>query len=340
MRVPNLRLAVVPPRGNFSTGSRKAATRRRPERVPFPDDSQPLDTKARRVIETPLTCKEERPSLLPDDRQGRRVMRTGVVGRAVLEITREYELSQAQSRVQELTAANRRKDEFLAILSHELRTPLSSMRYALCLLSKQTDEADAQKRTQELIERQLTGLIRLVDGLLDVSRITNRRLHLNLARMDLRAIVASSIETLQSALHERHQRLSIEFPATPVWVRADACRLEQVFVNLIANASRYTDAGGELGVRMHTNDGHAVIRIRDSGIGIAPNALVHIFDLFAQANSDGRSSAGLGVGLAVVRELVELHEGRVAAASPGLGLGSEFSVYLPSAAPGAGVLSA
>ena len=124
-----------------------------------------------------------------------------------------------------------------------------------------------------------------------------------------------------------------------MWVQADTCRLEQVFVNLIANASRYTDTGGELGVHMHTHEGHAVVRIRDSGIGIAPNALVHIFDLFAQANSDARSSAGLGVGLAVVRELVELHEGRVAAASPGLGLGSEFSVYLPSAAPAASALS-
>lgn len=258
-------------------------------------------------------------------------MRTGVVGRVVRETTRQHELMQAQLRVQELTAANGRKDEFLAILSHELRSPLASMRYALCLLSKQTDEADAQKRTQELMERQLARLTRLVDGLLDVSRITNRRLHLTLERVDLRVIVASSLDTLQFDLGEREQRLSIEFPATPVWVHADACRLEQVFVNLIANASRYTNTGGSIRVRMHTHERQAVVRIRDSGIGIAPEALIHIFELFAQANSDTRPSLGLGVGLAVVRELVELHEGRVAAASPGLGQGSEFTVYLASA---------
>ena len=332
VRVANMRLAVTPARGSFSADSRKATTRRPSRRLPFSADSHRLDLRARLVTETPLVSRKECPPLPTDHRLGDRVTRTGVVRRGVLEITRQHELSQAQSRVEELTAANRRKDEFLAILSHELRSPLSSMRYALCLLSKQTDEADAQKRTQELMERQLARLTRLVDGLLDVSRITNRRLHLTLARIDLRVIVASSIETLQAVLDEHNQHLSIDFPATPVWVQADASRLEQVFVNLIANASRYTDAGGDLGVRMHTNEGYAVIRIRDSGIGIAPNALVHIFDLFAQANSDARSSAGLGVGLAVVRELVELHEGRVAAASPGLGQGSEFSVYLPSAA--------
>jgi two-component system, sensor histidine kinase len=339
VRVGNFPLGPTPPRGSFNTASRKAAARRRPGRLPFPDDSLPLEIKSPRAIQTPLFPKEDWPPLMADDRHGNRVTRNGVVGRVVLEITRQHELTQAQIRVQELTAANRRKDEFLAILSHELRSPLSSMRYALCLLSKQTDEADAQKRTQELMARQLGRLTRLVDGLLDVSRITNRRLRLKLVRMDLRAIVTGSIETLQSDFHVRDQRLSIEFPTTPVWVQADACRLEQVFVNLLANASRYTDSGGTVKVRMQTSEGHAVVHIRDSGIGIAPDALMHIFELFSQANSDARSSTGLGVGLAVVRELVELHEGRVIAASPGLGQGSEFSVHLPSAAPVVAALS-
>jgi two-component system, sensor histidine kinase len=336
-RVSNLRLGTAPIRGNFTIGSRKAATMRGPG-IAFPQDSRRPDLKARRSTQALLFSKED--YLQTDDQQGNRGTRSGAVGRVVLEITRQHELTQAQSRVQELTAANRRKDEFLAILSHELRTPLSSMGYALCLLNKQADEPDAQKRTQELMERQLARMTRLVDGLLDVSRITNRQLHLKLARVDLRVIVASSIETLQASLQERSQRLSIEFPTTPVWVQADICRLEQVFVNLIANASRYTDKGGNLGIRILTNEGQAVIRIRDSGIGIAPDALVYIFDLFAQANADARSSAGLGIGLAVVRELVELHEGRVTATSGGLGQGSEFSVYLPSAPPGANGVSA
>jgi two-component system CheB/CheR fusion protein len=146
--------------------------------------------------------------------------------------------------------------------------------------------------------------------------------------------VNNAIETLESDLNERSHRLATELPDTPVWLHADPCRLEQVFVNLVANASRYTDAGGELTVGMHAGEGQAVVRVRDSGIGIAPHALAHIFDLFKQANgADPRSKAGLGVGLAVVRKLVELHGGSVTAASAGLGQGSEFTVRLRTLHP-------
>jgi signal transduction histidine kinase len=237
---------------------------------------------------------------------------------------------QARLRIEELAAANRRKDEFLAMLSHELRSPLASIHYAVLLLDRQMGAALAQHRMQAVIERQLRRMTHLVDELLDVSRITSGRMHLQRERLDLRDVVNHALETLESDITERHHRLSTELPDMPVWLEGDPYRLEQVFVNLLANASRYTDAGGELAVWIHTIDGQAVVRVRDSGIGIAPDALPHIFDLFKQAHEDDpRSKAGLGVGLAVVRTLVELHGGSVAAASAGSGQGSEFTVRLP-----------
>jgi signal transduction histidine kinase len=238
----------------------------------------------------------------------------------------------AQLRVKELERANRRKDEFLAMLSHELRSPLASLHYAVRLLGGPTgEEAPARLRMQALIERQLSRMTFLVDELLDVSRITSGCVHLQRERIDLRVIVSNAIETLGPDIHARQHRLSVEIPDAPIWLLADPARLEQVFVNLLANALRYTDTGGVLTVFVHTNRGHCVICVRDSGVGIAPEALPHIFELFKQGNAaDPRSKAGLGVGLAVVRNLVELHGGSVTAASAGRGQGSEFTVRLPT----------
>src|SRR3984893_10383876 len=231
--------------------------------------------------------------------------------RGVRDIT-SYSLRQARSRVEELAAANRRKDEFLAVLSH------------------QTQDTPARQKTQAMIQRQVRRMTRLVQDLLDVSRIAQGRLHLQRERIDLREVVSNAIETLESDINERHHRLTTALPDAPVWLQADPGRLEQVFVNLLANASRYTDAGGELAVRVHTRDGQAVVSIRDSGIGVAPDALAHIFDLFRQADAAApRSKSGLGIGLALVRTLVELHGGSVTAASAGVGQGSEFTVRLP-----------
>jgi signal transduction histidine kinase len=150
-------------------------------------------------------------------------------------------------------------------------------------------------------------------------------------RIDLRLVVNNAIETLQPDISDRGHHLCVALPHLPVWLQGDSWRLEQVFVNLLANASKYTDAGGELAVWMHTRgDGQAVVRIRDSGIGIAPDALPRIFDLFRQTDeADDRSRSGLGIGLALVRNLVESHGGSVIAASAGLGKGSEFTVRLP-----------
>jgi two-component system, sensor histidine kinase len=237
---------------------------------------------------------------------------------------------QTRLRLEELVSENRRKDEFLAILSHELRSPLASIHNAVCLLRAHMGETSALQRIQALIERQVHRMTQLADDLLDISRINHGRLHLQRERIDVRVIVSNSIETLESQINERHHRLTTSAPDVPVWVQADPRRLEQVFVNVLANACRYTDAGGDLAVWVHTHDGQAVVRVRDSGIGIAPDALPHIFDLFKQANEgDPRSRSGLGIGLALVRDLVELHGGSVTAASSGPGQGSEFTVRLP-----------
>ena len=208
--------------------------------------------------------------------------------------------------------------------------PLASIQNAVHLLSAQTGETPARQGAQALIERQVRRMTRLVDDLLDVSRISHGRLRLRRERIDLRLVVGNAIETLQSDIKERNHKLAVALPDAPVWLQADPWRLEQVFVNLLANASKYTDAGGELAAWMHTRDGQVVVRIRDSGIGIAPDALPHIFDLFRQTDeAAARSRSGLGIGLALVRNLVEAHGGSVTAGSAGLGKGSEFTVRLP-----------
>jgi signal transduction histidine kinase len=299
------------------------------------DGTLVVDREIRRVIGTAL-CVE--PKTLPPKQvaavlNGHTSTPVRLLGSVVRDLTRpSWPLRQARLQVEELALANRCKDEFLAMLSHELRSPLASIHYAVSLMGKQMGEAPAQQRMQALIERQLHRMTLLVDELLDVSRITSGRLHLQRERLDLRDIMRNAIETLESNINGRNHRLSTEFADMPVWMEGDPCRLEQVFVNLLANASRYTAAGGELAVSVLTHEGQAVARVRDSGIGIAPEALPHIFDLFKQAHEgDPRSRDGLGVGLAVVRNLIELHGGSVTAASGGSGHGSEFTIRLPMA---------
>lgn len=234
-----------------------------------------------------------------------------------------------QSRVDELATAKSRNDESLAIVSHELRGPLAAIKNAVAILGSRAADTAVREKARGMIERQVRRMTRLVDDLLDVARISQNRLVLQCERLDLRAVVRDAVDTLDAEISHKKQRITISMPDGPVWSQGDADRLEQVFVNLIANASRYTDVGGELTVWMHMREAQAVIRIRDSGIGIAPELLPHVFDLFKQGNTaDLRSAPGLGVGLAVVRNLLELHGGSVTAASAGLGHGSEFAVLL------------
>ena len=239
-------------------------------------------------------------------------------------------LHQARRRVEELANANRRKDEFLAVLGHELRSPLASIVNGIHLLIHHKQDALASQKMQAMIERQVGRMTQLVDDLLDVSRITHGRLRLQREQIDLREVVSNAIQTLESDIRQRNHRVTLSLPDAPVWLLADPGRLEQVFVNLLANASKYTDTGGELTVAGRVQDDQAVVRVRDSGMGIAAEVLPHLFDLFWQADAAvSRSQSGLGVGLALVRNLVESHGGLVTAHSAGPGQGSEFTVYLP-----------
>ncbi len=238
-------------------------------------------------------------------------------------------LRQAQLRVEQLISTNRRKDELLAVVSHELRSPLAAIRNCVFVL-RQSGGNPAQQRAQAVIERQVGRMTQLIEDLLDVSRISQGRQHLQRERIDLRVVLSHAIETLDADINERCQQLITALPDTPVWLRADAQRLEQVFVNLLANASKYTDRNGVLTVRAQVREAQAVVCIRDSGIGIPPESLPHIFELFRQADEAvPRSRSGLGIGLAVVRNLVQMHGGTVTAASAGRYLGSEFTVRLP-----------
>jgi len=303
-------------------------------RLPFAEDGVFIvDADSGRVLEAlPLTRQGNAERINGDvahNTGSHRQMETP--HKSVRDITPHMRLlRRARRRVKALAAANRRKDEFLATLSHELRSPLASIQYALHLLSTEAGEASARQGAQARIERQVRRMTRLVDDLVEVSWINHGRLRLRRERIDLRLVVNNAIETLQPDIKERNHHLSVALPDSPVWLQADSWRLEQVFVNLLANASKYTDAGGELAVWMHTRDGEVVVRIRDSGIGIASDALPRIFDLFRQTDeADDRSRSGLGIGLALVRNLVETHGGIVVATSAGAGKGSEFTVHLP-----------
>jgi len=307
-------------------------------RLPRAEDMIPIpDANSDPVLETQPIAAPNGGSRLNgdvvhniDSQVGARILDSDVCGIT----SRRRSARQAPLQVQELGAANRCKDEFLAILSHELRSPLAAIQNAVYLLGSQTGQTPARQRAQALIERQVRRMRQLVDDLLDLSRINHGRLHLQCERIDLRVVASNAIETLESDINECHQQLITALPDAPVWLRADPWRLEQVFVNLLSNASKYTDSGGVLELSVHTREGQAVVRIRDSGIGISPEALPHIFDLFRQGDDAvPRSKSGLGIGLALVRTLVELHGGSVTAASAGAERGSEFTVRLPRGSP-------
>lgn len=235
--------------------------------------------------------------------------------------------------IDELLGAHDLKDEFLAILGHELRSPLNAVQNAVRILSGESGQDPfVQKRMHALIERQVRHMTQLTASLVDVSRISRGELRLQCEPIDLRIVLGHAVETMESDLQHRGHRLATLWPGTPVWLHGDADRLNEVFRNLLGNASKYTPPGGDLGLSLRIHDGDAVVCVRDSGIGIAPEALPRIFDLFMQADQAAACSrSGLGIGLALVHTLVELHGGRVSAFSDGLGQGSEFTVWLPLA---------
>jgi len=245
-------------------------------------------------------------------------------------------LEDARTRAEEAT---RSKDEFLAMLGHELRNPLAPIMTALQLMRLKNQTS----REQEIIERQVASLMRLVDDLLDVSRITRGKIDLQRRFVELAEVAARAIETASPALERKQQHLDIDVPATGLVLHADPARLAQVIANLLTNASKYSDEGRVIALRARREGGHVVTRVRDNGIGIASDMLDRVFDLFEQhPQALDRSAGGLGLGLAIVRSLVHMHGGRVRAVSEGIGHGSEFIVELPLAAavaPSAGVVA-
>ncbi len=254
------------------------------------------------------------PRLAPDGRV------TGYVGSSP-DIT---EMKEAVAHVRE---AMKVKDAFLASVAHELRQPINAALAALGVMRARRDGA-TDERASAVLERQLRQMSRVVDDLLEASRIVRGDIALELADVDLRQIVQDALDTAAPALEEPHHRLETSLPDTPVIVRADAARIQQVLVNLLSNAGKYTPAGGTIRVAVERAPGRATIGVRDSGIGIPPEALGRIFDLFSRgtAVSDHR---GFGIGLAVARKLVEQHGGSIEARSAGPGAGAEFIVSLP-----------
>jgi signal transduction histidine kinase/ActR/RegA family two-component response regulator len=228
-----------------------------------------------------------------------------------------------------LRKSDQRKDEFLAMLGHELRNPLAPIVNAVQLLRLQPCESKLQQQAHTIIERQLGQLIRLVDDLLEVSRISTGRIHLQRQQLDMRAIVERGVETVRLSIEQRRHELEVHLPPSAIWIDGDPARLEQVVVNLLNNAAKYTDEDGHIWLSLQQEGDEAALQVRDSGVGIAPELLPHIFDLFTQSErSLARSQGGLGIGLSLVQRIVEMHGGTVAASSA-VGQGSEFVVRLP-----------
>ncbi|RAK00212.1 PAS domain S-box-containing protein [Larkinella arboricola] len=242
-------------------------------------------------------------------------------------ITDISELKQAEEALKE---ASRRKDEFLAMLAHELRNPLASIRLGMGLLSW-TDETDpVLEQTVGLINQQVDHLVRLVDELLDVSRISRGKIELKPERVELGALVKSAVEAIRPQYEALDKPLHLTPCPLPLFVQGDPTRLAQVVTNLLTNGLRYTGLHGQVWISLRAKGQEAVLRVADNGIGLAPDQLTAIFELFVQVDvSLARSQGGLGIGLTLVKRLVEMHGGRVEARSPGLGQGSEFVVYLP-----------
>jgi PAS domain S-box-containing protein len=230
-----------------------------------------------------------------------------------------------------LEAADRQKDEFLAMLAHELRNPLAPIRNAMELLTRMIPAESRIQSALGMTKRQVAQLSRLVDDLLDVSRITQRRIELKRCAIDLPSIIAHAVETVEPLLKEKQLDMSITTSSyQPLHVNADPARLTQCVVNVLTNAAKYTDSGGSIRVRTSARNSTAVIEIADNGAGIAPELLPRVFDLFVQGDRTlDRSQGGLGIGLSVVKRLVEMHDGEVIARSAGLGQGSAFEIRLP-----------
>ncbi|MEX2496728.1 MAG: PAS domain S-box protein [Woeseia sp.] len=251
-------------------------------------------------------------------------------GRMVEAQSAGIDITQRKNIERALQEADRRKDEFLATLAHELRDPLAPIGNSLQILKQAGDDSELAEKAQHAIGRQISHLVRLVDDLLDVSRITRDKLELRRSRVELGVVVRQSVDTCEAAARENGLTIEMRLPRAPVYLNADPVRLAQIFNNLLNNACKYTPRGGYIQVTAKQLDGDAVISVKDSGMGVPGDRLESIFEMFKQVpQRAGQPTGGLGIGLTLVKRLVELHEGSITATSPGIGKGSEFLVRLP-----------
>jgi two-component system CheB/CheR fusion protein len=244
----------------------------------------------------------------------------------------DRKLKEEQLRLTEqaLRDADRRKDEFLGVLSHELRNPLAPIRNGIFLLAQSDTTPEQAARAHAIIDRQVTHLTRLIDDLLDVTRIRRGKIQLQQERVELSELVRKTLEDQRSSFEHSGVGLEANFEPEAMWLSADAARVTQVLSNLLGNAEKFTPRGGVVTVDLHTNGTKAVLRVHDTGAGIAPAVLEHLFEPFAQApQTMDRARGGLGLGLTMVKGLVELHGGTVTIFSAGAGLGTEVTVLLP-----------
>ncbi|MFY9821100.1 MAG: PAS domain S-box protein [Thermoanaerobaculia bacterium] len=240
------------------------------------------------------------------------------------------DITERREAVEALQDADRRKDEFLALLAHELRNPLAPLRNGLQVIRLASGDANAIARTRDMMDRQLSHMVRLIDDLLDISRISRNKMELRRSRVLLADVVSSAVETARPALEAFGHELRVTLPPEPILLDADLTRLAQVFGNLLNNSAKYTERGGHIWLTATREGDHVLVKVQDTGIGIPASDLPHIFDMFSQVDrSIERSTGGLGIGLALVEGLVEMHGGTVQAASPGQGKGSTFTVRLP-----------
>ncbi|MBV8806042.1 MAG: HAMP domain-containing histidine kinase, partial [Sinobacteraceae bacterium] len=233
-----------------------------------------------------------------------------------------------------LRTADRRKDEFLAMLAHELRNPLAPIRNAGELLARMPPGNPQVETVAAIVKRQSTHLSRLVDDLLDVSRITQGRIELQHEPVNLSSVISQALESVEPLMRDNRHKVFVASGHRPVYVNGDHARLVQCIANILTNSGKYTEPGGEIRVEMRTENGEAMVSISDNGVGIPADLLPRIFDLFVQSNrSLDRSQGGLGIGLSLVQRLIEMHGGRVSAASEGPGRGARFELVLPVIAP-------
>jgi PAS domain S-box-containing protein len=244
------------------------------------------------------------------------------------------DISDRKRMEEELHETDRKKNEFLALLAHELRNPLAPLRNGLQVMRLASGNEEAVARARAMMDRQLGHLVRLIDDLLDVARLSQNKLQLQRARVLLSDVLASAVETARPAIDAAGHQLTVSIPPDPVFLEADLTRLAQVFSNLLTNSAKYTPPGGHIWLTAERLDREVVVSVRDTGIGIPGEALPSIFDMFSQVDrSVERSTGGLGIGLALVKGLVEMHGGTVKAESAGVGKGSTFTVTFPVPAP-------